>query len=62
MKAGAAVVLALLNPLAAVIPFIDTGGGEDADCRALIREVRARYDGDIAGPAASEAPAMVKAE
>lgn len=54
--AGAA-ALALLNPLAALIPFIETGGGDDTDCRGLIREVRARYGGNIAGPTASEAPA-----
>jgi hypothetical protein len=29
-KAGAAALLALLNPLAAIIPFIDPGAGEEA--------------------------------
>jgi uncharacterized protein involved in outer membrane biogenesis len=57
-KGAGAAVLALLNPLAAIIPFIDTGGGEDTDCRGLIRQVRGRYNGNIAGPTASEAPAM----
>lgn len=41
-KAGAAGLLALLNPLAAIIPFIDPGAKEDArkaadQCRALTR-------------------------
>ncbi|MEO8310355.1 MAG: AsmA family protein [Caldimonas sp.] len=41
-KAGAAGLLALLNPLAAIIPFIDTGSKKDAaqsdsECAALAR-------------------------
>lgn len=59
-KGAGAALLAVLNPLAAVIPFIDPGDGEDTDCRGLIREVRARYGGDIAGPTPAEAP--VKAQ
>jgi uncharacterized protein involved in outer membrane biogenesis len=54
--AGAA-VLALLNPLAAIIPFLEPGGGENADCRGLIRDVRARYGGAIDGPTPDQAPA-----
>mgnify|MGYP003385707595 CR=1 FL=1 len=56
-RAGGAALLALLNPLAAIIPFIETGGGEDADCRGLIQDVRAKYNGNIPGPTAKEAPA-----
>jgi len=56
-RAGGAAVLALLNPLAAIIPFIEMGGGEDSDCRGLIQEVRGKYNGNLPGPAASEAPA-----
>lgn len=59
-KSAGAALLAILNPLAAVIPFIDPGDGEDTDCRAMIREVRARYGGDIAGPTPSEAPVKAK--
>ncbi len=41
-KAGAAALLSLLNPLAAIIPFIDTGSNEDAkkagaECADLVR-------------------------
>jgi len=41
-KAGAAGLLALLNPLAAIIPFIDPGSKKDAEqadseCAALAR-------------------------
>lgn len=55
-RAGGAAVLSLLNPLAAIIPFIEPGGGEDTDCRGLIREVRARYGGNIPGPTEAQAP------
>jgi uncharacterized protein involved in outer membrane biogenesis len=49
-KAGAAGLLALLNPLAAIIPFIDPGAKEsaaerDQECAAL-----ARTSGVIPGP------------
>lgn len=56
-RAGGATLLALLNPLAAIIPFIETGGGKDADCRGLIQEVRSEYGGNIPGPTAAQAPA-----
>ena len=41
-KTGAAALLALLNPLAAILPFIDMGSQKEAaqsddDCRALVR-------------------------
>lgn len=35
-RAGSSALLALVNPLAALIPLVETGPGEDADCRALI--------------------------
>ena len=39
MRVGAAVVLGVLaTPLASLIPLIDIGTGEDANCRALIAE------------------------
>jgi len=33
-------LLGLINPLAALIPLTETGGGEDADCRALLQSAR----------------------
>ncbi|HYE52721.1 MAG TPA: AsmA family protein [Azospirillaceae bacterium] len=40
-KGAAAVALGtLLTPLAALIPLIETGGGEDSPCQDLIREAR----------------------
>ena len=46
-RVGAAALLALLNPLAAVIPFFDTGSGDDAQrgaqaCQALAARLAAR--------------------
>lgn len=38
-RAGGAALLALVNPLAALIPLIETGPGTDADCRAALAEV-----------------------
>lgn len=36
-RGGAAGLLSLLTPLAAILPFIDTGVGEDSDCATLLR-------------------------
>lgn len=42
-QAGAAVGLgALLSPLAAILPFLAPGGAHDANCAALLAEVRAQ--------------------
>ena len=38
-RAGAAVALALVNPLAALIPLIETGGGEDSHCGEVLAPV-----------------------
>ena len=35
-RGGGALLLGLLNPLAALIPLIETGPGKDSDCQALI--------------------------
>ena len=41
-QAGVGVALgAFLSPLAAIVPFLSAGGGHDADCGALLAEVRA---------------------
>lgn len=43
LKGGAAVALGvLLTPLAAIIPFLDAGGGEDSPCRSLINQAQAK--------------------
>jgi AsmA family protein len=41
LRGGAAAALAaLINPLAALLPLIETGPGKDADCESLIASVR----------------------
>lgn len=46
LRGGGAVALALVNPLAALLPLIETGPGEDTDCQRLLAS---------AGPAAKAA-------
>lgn len=53
-RGGGAILLGLVNPLAAIIPLIETGPGEDRDCGALM--ARAKQEGVAPGTAAS-APA-----
>ncbi len=50
VRGGAALAFGLVNPLAALIPLVDTGTGEDANCPALIARVqqRERREGDSA--------------
>ncbi|MEO8938221.1 MAG: AsmA family protein [Burkholderiaceae bacterium] len=39
-RAGGAIALGLINPLAALIPLIETGPGRDSDCAALLAKVK----------------------
>jgi uncharacterized protein involved in outer membrane biogenesis len=39
-RGAAAIALGALNPFLAVIPFIETGPGEDSNCGELLREVK----------------------
>ena len=41
-RVGAAALLAALNPVLALIPFIETGPGKDSDCGRLIAQARAK--------------------
>jgi AsmA family protein len=41
-RVAAAAALAALNPVLALIPFIETGPGEDSDCGRLIAQARAK--------------------
>ncbi len=71
-KAGAAGLLALLNPLAAILPFIDTGSKDEAkkagdQCANLVRTsgvipAAARSPNGMPMPATSAASAPVKAK
>ncbi len=38
-RGGAAGLLSLLTPLAAILPFIETGVGKNSDCRALLSRI-----------------------
>jgi uncharacterized protein involved in outer membrane biogenesis len=40
-RAGAALLLGAVNPLLALLPFIETGPGEDSDCGQLMKNVKA---------------------
>jgi uncharacterized protein involved in outer membrane biogenesis len=47
-RAGAAVLLGLINPFAALIPLIETGPGKDANCAELLQLVeKARAEAGI---------------
>jgi uncharacterized protein involved in outer membrane biogenesis len=43
MRAGAAIVLGAINPLAGLLPLIETGPGKNSDCAALV--ARAKGEG-----------------
>ncbi|MEO8805626.1 MAG: AsmA family protein [Burkholderiaceae bacterium] len=64
-RLGAAAMLSLLNPLAALIPLIDFGGSDDAKhgadaCRALSQRIKARPA--LAAPAPATRGAVKRAE
>jgi uncharacterized protein involved in outer membrane biogenesis len=50
LRGGGAIALALLNPLAALLPLIETGPGEDTNCTRLLATARS------AAPAAPTKP------
>ncbi len=41
-QGGVGALLAMLSPLAAILPFVEPGLAKDANCAALIAEGRAR--------------------
>jgi AsmA family protein len=56
-RAGAAILLGLVNPLAALIPLVETGPGKDSDCGALLASVdKARRAAETPRGRASAAP------
>jgi uncharacterized protein involved in outer membrane biogenesis len=56
-RAGASILLGLINPLAALIPLIETGPGKDSDCGALLASVdKARRAADTPRTRASATP------
>jgi len=56
-RAGAAILLGLVNPLAALIPLVETGPGKDSDCGALLASVdKARRAAETPRTRASATP------
>jgi AsmA protein len=58
-RAGAAVGLGILNPLAALVPLIETGPGKDSDCAQLVASVR-QPPSAATGQRAAHPPVMSK--
>ncbi len=40
LRAGSAILLGLINPLAALIPLFETGPGKDSSCTALLNHIK----------------------
>ncbi len=57
-RVASSVALGALNPLAALLPLIDTGGNEDADCRGLMQEAKESVQDRSKAPARREAPTI----
>ncbi len=43
-RAGAAILLGMVNPLLAVLPLVETGGADDTNCNALVADVTRKRD------------------
>ena len=62
-RAGGAIALALVNPLAALIPLIETGPGTNTDCARLLAPVQgARQQAKATGNAPPKAAPLVSAK
>ena len=57
-RVASSVALGTLNPLAALLPLIDTGGSKDADCRGLMQEAKENVQARNAVPARRAAPEL----
>ena len=63
LRAGGAVALALVNPLAALIPLIETGPGTNTDCARLLAPVQgAAQQAKATGTAAPKVAARTSAK
>ena len=61
-RVGAGVLLGALNPLLAVIPFIEMGPGEDTDCGQLLKRVKSEGVKAPDKPAAAPSKELKKDE
>jgi uncharacterized protein involved in outer membrane biogenesis len=57
-RVASSLALGALNPLAALLPLIDTGGSKDADCRGLMQEAKESVQARTAVPARGAAPEL----
>ncbi|MEP6997263.1 MAG: AsmA family protein [Betaproteobacteria bacterium] len=55
-RVASSLALGALNPLAALLPLIDTGGNKDADCRGLMQEAKENVQARGTAPARGAAP------
>lgn len=55
-RVASSLALGALNPLAALLPLIDTGGNKDADCRGLMQEAKENVQARNTAPARGTAP------
>jgi uncharacterized protein involved in outer membrane biogenesis len=53
LRVGAGLLLGAVNPILAIIPFIETGPGEDTDCGQLMKQVKSK---GVKAPNKAEAP------
>ena len=53
---ASSLALGALNPLAALLPLIDTGGNKDADCRGLMQEAKENVQARSTAPARGATP------
>jgi uncharacterized protein involved in outer membrane biogenesis len=57
-RVASSLALGALNPLAALLPLIDTGGNKDADCSGLMQEAKDSVEARRGTPARREAPEL----
>jgi AsmA family protein len=57
-RVASSLALGALNPLAALLPLIDTGGNKDADCRGLMQEAKESEQARSTVPARGPSPEL----
>jgi hypothetical protein len=57
-RVASSVALGALNPLAALLPLIDTGGSADADCRGLMQDAKESVQARSTVPARGASPEL----
>ncbi|HXC41005.1 MAG TPA: hypothetical protein VN667_18870, partial [Burkholderiales bacterium] len=55
-KAGAALALAAVNPLAALLPLLEPGPGVSTDCAGVLQEVKPAESNAVAKAGGKSAP------